>query len=105
MNLPGRYKNIGPLMLIFPFEILFIKGLLHAGSTVGDQIPLIDFSRDKFGMKVGDTNILFNPARSNKWEWSFKTWASKIVLLNLLLILNFPGREETLYGDKLSSRE
>jgi hypothetical protein len=68
VNLPGRYKNIGPFILIFPFEILFIKGLLLAGSTVGDQIPLIDLSKEIFGMKVGDTNSLFNPDLSNKWE-------------------------------------
>lgn len=67
-SLPGKYRNIGPLILIFPGEILFNLEELSLGKTLGDPIPFINFFNDVFGEKAGLTNILFSPDLLNNLD-------------------------------------
>ena len=68
INLPGRYKKIGPFMLIFPLLIWSSKWDRFTGSTLGDPNPFIDFSKERLGMNVGLTNTLFTPLLSKIWD-------------------------------------
>lgn len=72
---------MGPLILIFPWEILLSSGDRLAGSTLGECSPLIDLSSDRFGMKWGVMKILFQPDLSNKCGWSVLNCAPKTLLL------------------------
>ena len=55
-------------MLILPWETFWINEALSPGNTHVELIPLMDFSKDIFGVNVGGTNILFTPYLLNKCE-------------------------------------
>lgn len=103
--LPGKYKNIGPFMQIFPFEIFSRSGERFEGSTLGDPTPFIDFSRERFGMKLGLTKTLFIPLLSKICDGLIFGLFSKTYDFVKLLLCSFPGLEDTEYGEKLSPRE
>lgn len=59
--LPGRQRNTGPLILIFPLEFLLICEKLFKGKILGDPVLFIKFSNDIIGDKAGPTMILLCP--------------------------------------------